>query len=100
MRIYNGCTINDGTLIKAELPKKPAVIFQILEYFRAFLSSRIGWDQINGLLIISGAFGLFRKSAVIEVGGYKQTIGEDKELTLNLHDYFAGQKEIPHRFCL
>lgn len=93
VRIANGCTINDGTLIKAELPKKPAVIFQILEYFRAFLSSRIGWDQINGLLIISGAFGLFRKSAVIEVGGYKQTIGEDMELTLNLHDYFRRHKK-------
>ena len=92
VRIANGCTIKDGRLIKAELPKKPVVIFQILEYFRAFLSSRIGWDQVNGLLIISGAFGLFRKSSVIEAGGYKRTIGEDMELTLNLHDYFRSHR--------
>ena len=96
VRIANGCTIENGRLIKAKLPAKPIVIFQILEYFRAFLSSRIGWDQVNGLLIISGAFGLFKKSAVIETGGYKRTIGEDMELTLNLHDHFRSSKKKYH----
>ncbi|MGL4606565.1 MAG: glycosyltransferase family 2 protein [Eubacteriaceae bacterium] len=92
VRIANGCTIKDGVLTQAKLPKNSKACFQILEYFRAFLTSRIGWERINGLLIISGAFGLFRKSAVITVGGYKKTIGEDMELTVRMHEYFRENK--------
>jgi cellulose synthase/poly-beta-1,6-N-acetylglucosamine synthase-like glycosyltransferase len=68
------------------------VVFQIIEYFRAFLTSRIGWERINALLIISGAFGVFKKSAVVKVGGYSKTIGEDMELTLKLHEYYRENK--------
>lgn len=88
VRIANGCTIKDGKLLEAKLPKKAIVRFQIIEYFRAFLTSRIGWERINALVIVSGAFGLFRKSALIKVGGYSKTIGEDMEITLKMHEYF------------
>jgi cellulose synthase/poly-beta-1,6-N-acetylglucosamine synthase-like glycosyltransferase len=92
VRIANGCTIKDGKLLEAKLPKQAIVRFQIIEYFRAFLTSRIGWERINALLIISGAFGVFKKSAVVKVGGYSRTIGEDMELTLKMHEYFRGNK--------
>lgn len=92
VRIANGCSIKNGSLTEAKLPKSSKVCYQILEYFRAFLTSRIGWERINGLLIISGAFGLFRKSAVITVGGYQKTIGEDMELTIRMHEYFRRNK--------
>lgn len=92
VRIANGCDIRDGKLRKAKLPEKTIVKFQIIEYFRAFLTSRVGWEVLNALLIISGAFGLFKKSAVITVGGYKKTIGEDMELTLRMHEYFRRNK--------
>ena len=59
---------------------------QVLEYDRSFLSARILFDQFNGNLIISGAFGLFRKDVVIAAGGYDpQTVGEDMELVTRLH---------------
>jgi cellulose synthase/poly-beta-1,6-N-acetylglucosamine synthase-like glycosyltransferase len=92
VRIANGCTIKDGKLLEAKLPKQAIVRFQIIEYFRAFLTSRIGWERINALLIISGAFGVFKKSAVVKVGGYSTTIGEDMELTLKMHEYFRKNK--------
>jgi len=92
VRIANGCTIKDGKLLEAKLPKQAIVRFQIVEYFRAFLTSRIGWERINALLIISGAFGVFKKSAVVQVGGYSTTIGEDMELTLKMHEYFRKNK--------
>ncbi|MFL0268728.1 glycosyltransferase family 2 protein [Candidatus Clostridium radicumherbarum] len=92
VRIANGCTFKDGNLQKAKLPRKAIVVFQIVEYFRAFLSSRIGLERINALLIISGAFGVFKKSAVTRVGGYSKTIGEDMELTLKLHEYYRRNK--------
>ncbi|MGY0374743.1 glycosyltransferase family 2 protein [Clostridium sp. JNZ J1-5] len=92
VRIANGCNIKNGKLLEAKLPGEAIVRFQIIEYFRAFLTSRIGWDKINALLIISGAFGVFKKSAVVKVGGYSRTIGEDMELTLKIHEYFRKNK--------
>ena len=92
IRIANGCTIKDGKLLEAKLPREAIVRFQIIEYFRAFLTSRIGWERINALLIISGAFGVFKKSALVAVGGYSTTIGEDMELTLKIHEYFRKNK--------
>ncbi|PRR81690.1 glycosyltransferase family 2 protein [Clostridium vincentii] len=92
VRIANGSTIRDGKLVKTKLPKELIVKFQIIEYFRAFLTSRIEWERINALLIVSGAFGVFKKSAVMKVGGYSATIGEDMELTLKMHEYFRKNK--------
>ena len=61
---------------------------QVLEYDRSFLASRILFDKFNGSLIISGAFGLFKKDTVVAAGGYDATtMGEDMELVVKLHDY-------------
>ena len=68
------------------MPRSWLARVQIVEYLRAFLFGRMGWSPINALLIISGAFGLFRRMAVIEAGGYRtSTIGEDMELVVRLH---------------
>ncbi|WP_041589256.1 glycosyltransferase family 2 protein [Thermoanaerobacter wiegelii] len=93
VRIANGSTITRGRVIKIDLPKSRIAMFQIVEYLRAFLTGRVGWDSINSLLIVSGAFGAFRKDAVVEVGGYaKNTIGEDMELIVKLHEHFLRNK--------
>jgi len=93
IRIANGCEIEGGVLKKVSLPGNLLVRHQILEYLRAFLTNRIGFEKINSLLIISGAFGLFQKLAVVELGGYRHTIGEDMELTLRLHQYFRKHQK-------
>lgn len=93
VRIVNGCHIQDGVVKKTGIPKKLIEKFQIVEYFRAFLTSRVGWQRVNALLIISGAFGLFSKRAVVEVGGYRKTIGEDMELTVRMHEHFRRLKK-------
>ena len=92
IRLANGLEIADGRVVKSLLPKKLLEKLQIVEYYRAFLASRVGWGRVNSLLIVSGAFGMFRKSSVIEVGGYKKTIGEDMELTLRLHHHYKRQR--------
>lgn len=91
VRIANGCLIKDGVVEKTKVPKRLIEKFQIVEYLRAFLTSRVGWQKINALLIISGAFGLFSKKAVVNVGGYKRTIGEDMELTVRMHEYYRRE---------
>ena len=69
---------------------------QVLEYDRSFLASRILFDEFNGNLIISGAFGLFKKDIVIASGGYDSTtMGEDMELVVKLH-VFCKSNNIPY----
>jgi Glycosyltransferases, probably involved in cell wall biogenesis len=92
VRIANGNVIKNGKIEKISLPKNSLATFQVIEYLRAFLTGRMGWDAIDSLLIISGAFGAFKKDAVAEVGGYMRTIGEDMELVVRLHDYMKANK--------
>jgi Glycosyl transferase family 2/HEAT repeats len=70
IRVANGCEITRGHVTAVGLPRKVLPMFQTVEYLRAFTAARTGWSMINGLLIISGAFGLFRKDAVIDAGGF------------------------------
>lgn len=68
---------------------KPLVKFQLIEYLRVFLNSRITLDNINGNLIISGAFGLYSKQAVVNVGGYTNGLmGEDMEIIVKIHSFY------------
>lgn len=86
IRIVNGCQVDGGYLVNTGMPRSMLVRFQLIEYLRAFLFGRLGWAPMNALLIISGAFGVFRKDAVIEAGGYRtDTVGEDMELIVRLH---------------
>ena len=86
IRVANGCEFERGRLIEAKLPVKPLPNFQMAEYLRAFLASRTAWSKLNCLLIISGAFGMFRRSDLIFVGGFAHdTVGEDMELITRGH---------------
>lgn len=86
VRIANGCRVRGGFLEEVGLPGRLLPLLQIVEYLRAFLFGRMGWTPLNAVLIISGAFGLFRKEAVVAAGGYRgDTIGEDMELVVRLH---------------
>jgi len=86
IRIANGCEVVNGWVVGTGLPRNPLALMQVVEYCRAFLFGRLGWNPINGLLVISGAFGVFHKETIIEVGGYRHdAIGEDMELVLRLH---------------
>src|SRR5262245_47861563 len=93
VRIINGCTVRDGRVVDIGLPRRMLPVFQVVEYLRAFLSGRIGWSTMRSLLIISGAFGLYRKAEVIAVGGYdRSSQTEDLELVLKLHDHLRRAK--------
>jgi cellulose synthase/poly-beta-1,6-N-acetylglucosamine synthase-like glycosyltransferase len=94
VRIANGCTIEHGRVIEVGLPKSRLATLQTVEYFRAFLVGRVGWSKLQSLLIISGAFGLFRRSIVEAVGGYStDTVGEDMELVVRLHRHLRERGE-------
>jgi cellulose synthase/poly-beta-1,6-N-acetylglucosamine synthase-like glycosyltransferase len=97
VRIANGCTVERGRVTEVRLPRKLIPLLQIVEYLRAFLSGRMGWSRLNALLIVSGAFGLFRKNVVVACGGYRHdTVGEDMELIARMHRYLL-ERRIPYR---
>ncbi|MCZ7589722.1 MAG: glycosyltransferase family 2 protein [Gaiella sp.] len=97
VRIANGCRVDHGRVLDVRLPSSRLATLQVLEYFRAFLIGRVGWSRMNALLIISGAFGLFRRALVEEVGGYSsETVGEDIELVVRLHRHLRDRDE-PYR---
>ena len=99
INIANGCRIENGQIIRVRLPRNILAMFQTVEYLRAFLMARLAWSQINSLTIISGAFGLFDRNALLEVGGYSQnTVGEDMELVIKLHRWFRDHKR-PYRIA-
>jgi cellulose synthase/poly-beta-1,6-N-acetylglucosamine synthase-like glycosyltransferase len=86
VRVANGCKIQRGRVVEPRLPTNILAAFQVVEYLRAFVASRLGLSALNSLLILSGVFSLFRKDVVIEAGGYDtSTVTEDMELVLRLH---------------
>jgi cellulose synthase/poly-beta-1,6-N-acetylglucosamine synthase-like glycosyltransferase len=88
LRIANGCVVSQGQVLDVRLPRNMWARFQVLEYLRAFLSGRMGWDALHATLVISGAFGMFRRGTVVDAGGYAtDTVGEDMELVVRLHRY-------------
>lgn len=86
VRVANGCTIRSGRIQNVSMPPGLLPKLQVLEYLRAFFFGRLGWDTLGAMIIISGAFGMFRREAVVDVGGYRtDSITEDLELVLRMH---------------
>lgn len=106
VRIANSCIVEEGRLLEVRLPEKQIVRYQTLEYMRAFLIGRMAWSKLNGLLLVSGAFGLFDKSIAIKAGGYnRETVGEDMELVVRMRAFMQSRNRshkvvyIPEPLC-
>lgn len=86
VRVANGCKFEKGRILEVRTPRKLLPNFQIVEYLRAFITTRTAWSKLNCLLIVSGSFGMFRRRDLILAGGYAgDTVGEDMELTTRIH---------------
>ncbi len=93
IRIANSCEVSGGHIKKIHLPGKFLPRAQVMEYTRAFLMGRMAWSELDGLLLISGALGMFDREVVIESGGYRtDTVGEDMELVVRIRRHMADQK--------
>ena len=90
VRIANGSRIRAGRVVDVRMPSRWLPRIQVVEYLRAFMIGRTGWSRIGGLLIISGAFGLFRRDVLLRLGGLAtDCIGEDAELVVRLHRWLG-----------
>lgn len=97
VRVANGCDTHAGRVDQVRLPRSWLARVQVVEYLRAFLGGRIAFSSFNSLLVISGAFGLFQKAAVLAIGGFRtSTVGEDMEIIIRLHRW-ARREGKPYR---
>jgi cellulose synthase/poly-beta-1,6-N-acetylglucosamine synthase-like glycosyltransferase len=94
VRVLNGSEVKDGRIGRIRLPRKSIEVLQVIEYLRAFLIGREAWGRQNMLMIISGAFGVFRTDLVRAIGGYRShAIGEDIDLVTRLHRHLRDRRE-------
>ncbi len=92
IRIANGASIYRGRVEEAKQSSKWLVRIQTVEYVRSFLLGRLGWSRLGSLLIISGAFGVFRRDVVIDAGGLDlHSLGEDAELVTTIHEHLRDK---------
>lgn len=93
IRAANGCTVVDGRIVEVNLAEAWIVRIQVVEYLRAFLLGRTGWSRFGALILISGAFGMFRRDVLVEVGGLDpDSIGEDFELVMRIHRHMIDNR--------
>ncbi len=92
IRAVNGSRVERGRIVESRMPATWLARIQVVEYLRSFLLGRTGWSRMGALLIISGAFGLFRRDVLVEVGGlHHDCIGEDAELTARIHRHMRDR---------
>jgi cellulose synthase/poly-beta-1,6-N-acetylglucosamine synthase-like glycosyltransferase len=88
IRVANSCTIAHGRVLEARVDRRMLPAVQVLEYLRAFLFGRLGWNRLGGNLIISGAFGLFKRAHLLAIRGYRAgSVTEDMDLVVRLQRY-------------
>jgi len=101
VRVVNGCQVAGGRVTQVQLPRQWLrgwlVMIQIVEYLRGFIQGRLGWSWLNGVVIIAGAFGVFRTEVLRQVGGYSSAVvAEDMEIVVRIHRYLRRQRQ-PYR---
>lgn len=97
VRIANGCRVAGGRVVRVGLPSGKLAMYQVVEYLHGFLQGRLGWSWLGTLLIISGAFGVFRTDVLRAVGGYScATVAEDMEAVIHIHRYCRERRQ-PYR---
>ena len=106
IRPVNGCRVSPEGRIELDTPRNLLALLQTVEYLRAFMAARLAWSQLGALTLVSGAFGVFRRDLLLEIGGYSTTtLGEDLELVVRLRRHLKDQRRsgrvvfVPEPLC-
>ena len=97
VRIINGCVVKDDQVRNVRMPRSIIPRIQVVEYLRAFLGGRLGLSMLRSIMIISGAFGIYRKDIILKCGGFrKDTIVEDMDIIVRMQKYLR-EKKVPYK---
>ncbi len=99
LTISNEVVFENGRPIRADVPKNPIVLFQLIEYLVSYTIGRVALSRLNSLLVLSGAFSAFDKKLILDIGGFlsepqhgKHTVCEDMEIIVRLHKFLRHRK--------
>lgn len=78
-----------------KLNKKPSllILLQSLDFIKGFYIYKASLAYNNALAIISGAFGVFKKNILYQIGGFRSGLGEDIDITLRFQQYAQAHKK-------
>ena len=92
VRVVNDCRVEHGEVTNVVAPRSFIARIQALEYLRAFLGGRVAFSLLDSMLLISGAFGMFRRDALLAAGGFDtNTVGEDMEIVVRIQRIWRGR---------
>jgi len=92
IRLANSVSVQRGRILVTRVSRRVVPSFQVIEYLRAFLFGRLGWNKFGGNLIKSGAFSLFQRISLLATRRYAHnTVGEDMELVVRLRRHAIEQ---------
>ncbi len=92
IRAINGSRIDHGRVAQVQIARSWLARVQVVEYLRSFLIGRAGWSRLQGLLIISGAFGVFRRDLMVTIGGYQLgSLAEDADVVARMHRHLRRE---------
>ena len=94
LRMVNSCEVDGGLLIRVRPPARFLPRFQEMEYIRAFVLGKMGWDLINSVPNVSGGLGMFDKEIAVMAGGYDpKSFGEDMDLITRMCAFMKDNKK-------
>ncbi len=94
--LLNGCKIGENRILEYKFPSTLIAGLQAVDYMKSFLIERMGLSWTKGALVVPGNFGLFKTSAIIDIGGYDtRSLVEDTEIITRLHKVYLTKK-IPY----
>src|SRR5258708_6845924 len=82
---------------RVRVERHPLVAYQLLDYVRAFAWARAAWSRLNYMLCSVGAFAIWRRDVVLQLGGFSTKFTcEDIEFTFRVHEHFRRLR-VPYR---
>ncbi len=97
LRIANGLELKDGKITDGQLPPRLVERFQLVEYLSSYVLNRLGWGRINAMPVVSGAWGIWPKRVLVDLGGFSTTETHgDIEATIHAHAELRGAG-VPYR---
>src|SRR5260370_4976921 len=88
IRVANNCVVKDGRVVDARVPRRFLPGIQVVEYLRAFLFGRLGWNRLGGNILISAPFALFPHDPPLSRRGPQPpSLADDPPLSARLHRY-------------
>lgn len=91
VKIVQGAEKKDGQ-IQERFTGKSIIKSQVISYIQGFYVRKLTQSVLNSIVVISGAFGAFYKDLLVNVGGFRSTVGEDIDITLKIHEYIKANK--------